>query len=162
MEVTTLHWPNDAPRLSELRACHQPRLVLVAADADPPLSGDCLEDWIRLPAADPDVAARCEAVAERASHHNPAPVVTDEGIVRFRDDWAPVSPVERELAAELAERFGTVVGRDTLTRRAWSGSVPNRNAFDVHMLRLRRRLEPIGLAVGTVRGRGYLLEVADN
>ncbi len=162
MEVATLHWPDEASRLSELRERHQPRLVLVAHDADPPFSDDCLEDWIRLPTRDADVEARREAVAARARHHNPAPVVTDEGIVRFRDDWAPVSPVERELAAELAERFGTVVGRDTLTRRAWSGSLPNRNAFDVHMLRLRRRLEPIGLAVRTVRGRGYLLEVADN
>jgi hypothetical protein len=28
----------------------------------------------------------------------------------------------------------------------------------VHMLRLRRRIAPVGLAIKTVRSRGYLLE----
>ncbi|MEJ7719654.1 MAG: helix-turn-helix domain-containing protein [Ilumatobacteraceae bacterium] len=47
-----------------------------------------------------------------------------------------------------------------LTAEAWPKDVPNRNALDVHVLRLRRRITPTGLAIRTVRGRGYLLERA--
>ena len=42
----------------------------------------------------------------------------------------------------------------------WPGGTPGRNALDVHVLRLRRRLEPVRLAIRTVRSRGYLLEPA--
>ena len=35
---------------------------------------------------------------------------------------------------------------------------PTRNALDVHVLRLRRRLAPLGLEIRTVRSRGYLLQ----
>ncbi|HEX2272971.1 MAG TPA: helix-turn-helix domain-containing protein, partial [Acidimicrobiales bacterium] len=46
----------------------------------------------------------------------------------------------------------------TLIRAVWPGQAPGRNALDVHILRLRRRLRPLGLAIRTVRSRGYLLE----
>ena len=42
----------------------------------------------------------------------------------------------------------------------WPRGAPGRNALDVHMLRLRRRIAPVGLAIKTVRSRGYLLEAA--
>jgi DNA-binding response OmpR family regulator len=32
--------------------------------------------------------------------------------------------------------------------------------LDVHVVRLRRRIAPLGLAIRTVRSRGYLLEEA--
>jgi DNA-binding response OmpR family regulator len=38
--------------------------------------------------------------------------------------------------------------------------MPSRNALDVRILRLRRRVADLGLAVRTVRHRGYLLEIA--
>jgi DNA-binding winged helix-turn-helix (wHTH) protein len=60
----------------------------------------------------------------------------------------------------LLERYGSVVSRETLTSAGWPGGAPGRNALDVHVLRLRRRLDPIGLAIRTVRSRGYLLEDA--
>jgi DNA-binding response OmpR family regulator len=66
--------------------------------------------------------------------------------------------VERSLAGALTERLGAVVGREPLAQRAWPGGLPTRNALDVHMLRLRRRLEPLGLEVRTVRSRGYVLQ----
>ena len=72
-----------------------------------------------------------------------------------------LSPVERSLAAALVDRFGAVVGRDTLARRAWPGESPTRNALDVHMLRLRRRIAELSLEVRTVRARGYLLQAIE-
>ena len=73
-----------------------------------------------------------------------------------------LSPVERALAAALVDRFGAVVGRDTLVRRAWPSGSPTRNALDVHMLRLRRRISSLGLEVRTVRARGYLLQEVED
>ena len=58
----------------------------------------------------------------------------------------------------LLDRFGAVVTRDTLADRAWPSGVPTRNALDVHVLRLRRRIAPLGLEIRTVRSRGYLLQ----
>ena len=66
--------------------------------------------------------------------------------------------MERELAGALVERFGAVVGRDLMARRAWPTGAPTRNALDVHILRLRRRIASLGLEVRTVRSRGYLLQ----
>ncbi len=46
-------------------------------------------------------------------------------------------------------------------RRAWPGGSPTRNALDVHLLRLRRRISTLGLEVRTVRARGYLLQALE-
>jgi DNA-binding response OmpR family regulator len=66
--------------------------------------------------------------------------------------------VEGRLTAALLDRFGAVVSRDSLARAGWPDGAPGRNALDVHMLRLRRRVAPLALAIRTVRSRGYLLE----
>ncbi|MFZ4516112.1 MAG: winged helix-turn-helix domain-containing protein [Acidimicrobiia bacterium] len=159
MDVVLVRWPEDVTRLGELRASGTPRLLLVAPEAEPPTVVDAAEDWIRLPAEDRDVRARVTALANR-SGGLAVPEVDDDGLVRFHGQWVALSPVERALATALIARFGAVVGRDVLTRRAWPEGSPTRNALDVHMLRLRRRLADLGLEVRTVRARGYLLQVA--
>lgn len=73
--------------------------------------------------------------------------------------WVSVPPLEARLLSTLLDRFGAVVSRDNLSRSGWPTGAPGRNALDVHMLRLRRRISPLGLAIRTVRSRGYLLEV---
>jgi DNA-binding response OmpR family regulator len=62
-------------------------------------------------------------------------------------------------ASALLDRFGSVVSRDALSKAGWPNGTGGRNALDVHVLRLRRRLDAVGLAIRTVRARGYLLEV---
>ena len=62
------------------------------------------------------------------------------------------------LMSALLERMGAVVSREQLAKSGWPRGAPGRNALDVHMLRLRRRIAPVGLAIKTVRSRGYLLE----
>jgi two-component system, OmpR family, response regulator len=54
-----------------------------------------------------------------------------------------------------------VVTRDILADRAWPRGVPTRNALDVHVLRLRRRIAPLGLEIRTVRSRGYLMQARE-
>ena len=58
----------------------------------------------------------------------------------------------------MVDRFGAVVTRETLADRAWPTGVPTRNALDVHVLRLRRRIASLGLEIRTVRSRGYLMQ----
>ncbi len=137
----------------------EPRLLLVEADQAPPTLIDCLEDWIRVPAPEEDVRARVDALTVRSqAHEHSAPGLDEDGVLRFRGRWASLPPLEARLTATLLQRFGAVVGRETLIRAVWPGGSPGRNALDVHVLRLRRRIGPLGLAVRTVRSRGYLLE----
>jgi DNA-binding response OmpR family regulator len=160
MDVVLVRWPEEDARLRELRASGAPRLLLLNGEATPPELADCLEDWIRLPADDRDVRARVAILSYRAETDHPAPRVDDDGLLRHRQRWVALSPVEAALAVTLVERFGAVVGRDTLARRAWPDGVLTRNALDVHVLRLRRRIAPLGLEIRTVRSRGYLMQAA--
>jgi DNA-binding response OmpR family regulator len=54
--------------------------------------------------------------------------------------------------------LGSVVSRSALTRAGWPSGEPSRNQLDVHVLRLRRRVEPLGLSLRTLRARGYSLD----
>lgn len=161
-DVVLVRWPQETERLERLRAAGAPRLLLVDEDLAAPEPVDPLEDWIRLPAAEDDLRVRVATLASRADASTvmavAAPTVDDDGLLRHRGRWVTLSPVERALAGALIDRFNAVVGRDTLVRRAWPGGSPTRNALDVHVLRLRRRIAPLGLEVRTVRARGYLLQ----
>ena len=155
-----VRWPEEDARLRQLRETGSPRLLLLNGESEPPESADCLEDWIRLPADDRDMRARVARLASRSETLQPAPHVDGDGLLRYRGRWVALSPVESALAITLVDRFGAVVGRDTLARRAWPEGTPTRNALDVHMLRLRRRIAPLGVEVRTVRSRGYLMQAA--
>ena len=85
----------------------------------------------------------------------------DDGLLWFRGRWVSLSPVERSLADGLVERFGAVTGRESLRKRAWPEGLPSRNALDVHMVRLRRRIAELALEVRTVRSRGYLMQAVE-
>jgi len=87
-----------------------------------------------------------------------APALDADGVVRHRGDWTSLPPVEARIARVLLDRSGAVVSRESLARAGWPDGAPGRNALDVHVLRLRRRLSTVGLAIRTVRSRGYLLE----
>jgi len=159
MEVVLVRWPGDDAIRARLRAGGVPRLLLVDAAAAPPEVTDELEDWIRVPADEVDLHARVEALERRAgARTDEAPLLDDDGVLRVGAALVPLPPVEARLAGALLERCGAVVSRDTLGRAGWPEGVPGRNALDVHVLRLRRRLAPLGLAIRTVRSRGYLLE----
>lgn len=162
MEVILVRWPAESGRREHLAGARVPRLLLVEDGIPPPGATDCLEDWIRVPATEADVRHRLEALMARAARHLAAiPVVDGDGVLRFGSSWVALPPVEARLAAALAERFGAVVGRETLARSAWPDAAPGRNVLDVHVLRLRRRMIPVHLAIRTVRSRGYLLETLD-
>jgi hypothetical protein len=158
MSVEVVQWPAESVRLAELRDAAVPRLLVVDDDAEPPVPIDCLEDWVVPGATEREMAARRKALAIRAEQHSVKPQLDDDGLLHHRDAWVSLSPVEQSLASAMLERFGAVVTRDMLADRAWPTGVPTRNALDVHVLRLRRRIAPLGLEIRTVRSRGYLLQ----
>ncbi len=159
MDVTLVRWPTEAVRRERLAEDGIPRLLLLEGGAEPPPPASCLEDWIRVPAADADVRARIDMLVLRASHHTPpVPDLDTDGVLRVGGGWVSLPPVEARLTGALLQRFGGVVSRDALARAGWPNGAPGRNALDVHVLRLRRRLLPVGLVIRTVRSRGYLME----
>jgi hypothetical protein len=161
VDVVLLRWPADQARRDELHQVGCPRLLLIE-DGPPPLPLDDLEDWIRVPAGEADLRARVDGLRQRASERvRPLPDLDDDGVLRLDGRWVSLPPVEARLTAALLGRFGAVVSRDSLARAGWPEGAPGRNALDVHMLRLRRRLSPLALAIRTVRSRGYLLERAE-
>jgi len=162
VDVVLIRWPEEAEQRARLADRHIPRLLLLEDGVTPPDAPDCLEDWIRLPAPESDVRARIDALRTRSSAHlRTVPEIDGHGLLRFGSGWVSLPPVEARLADALVVRFGAVVGRDTLRRAVWPGSTPGRNVLDVHVLRLRRRLAPLGLVIRTVRSRGYMLERAE-
>jgi DNA-binding response OmpR family regulator len=158
-EVALVRWPSEATRLAALRERGVPRLLVLDRETAPPDALDVLEDWVRQPISEADVRARIDNLARRAGGDTASPPEIDaDGVVRYRGRWASLPPVEARIATALAQRFGGVVQREVLTAAGWPDDAPSRNALDVHVLRLRRRLEPLGLVIRTVRSRGYLLE----
>ena len=169
MDVTMLRWPEEEDRRAGCSQARAPRLLLVADGAEPPQVADCLEDWIRVPAAEDEIRARVDALTVRSRAHSsnvnngdaPAgPVLDDFGVLRVKGSWVALPPLEARLAEALLDRIGAVTSRELLVRAGWPTGAPGRNALDVHVLRLRRRLQPLGLAIRTVRSRGYLMEPA--
>ena len=161
MEVTLVRWPAEDERRSRLRDDHRPRLLLVDSDSAPPVPTDDLEDWIRIPANEQDVQVRLHTLERRASARLAfLPELDSSGVVHVGGQWASLPPVEARIVARMLADWGQVVGREDLADAGWPAGAPGRNALDVHVLRLRRRIAPIGLVIRTVRSRGYVLELA--
>jgi hypothetical protein len=159
VEVALLHWPRDQESRSQLAQAMLPRLLLVPPGERPPKPSDELEDWIRLPADERDVAARLRALSERAERSFEATVVIEGGCLRRGSTTLPLSPTEVRFASALVEHPGHLVSRHELTYNIWSGEAPSAKALDDLAYRLRKRLAPIGLDLVSSRGRGFALHV---
>ncbi len=164
-EITLVRWPEQEATRAALRAEGRPRMLLLNPTTPAPAPGDELEDWVRIPVAEADLRARVRWLAHRVANERSAradtrPVLDDDGLFRVGDGWVALPPVEHRLARALLDRLGTVVTRDALSQAGWPDGAPGRNALDVHVLRLRRRLAPLDMTIHTVRSRGYLLAVS--
>jgi DNA-binding response OmpR family regulator len=79
-----------------------------------------------------------------------------------RLDGVPLdlSPVEYRLLETLIRNRGRLVSREELLARVWGYYVGDTRTVDVHIFRLRRKIEPDPehpRLIHTVRGRGYRL-----
>lgn len=160
-EVKLLRWPAESAKRARYKAMGVLRLLVLEGGVPAPVCSDIREDWVRAPITDADLQARIATLRAKVDLQR-LPQVDPYGILRFDDRSISVSPTETDLLECLIRQFGSMVSRETLLQCLPDrpGSV-SRNALDLHIMRLRRRIRPIGLAVRTVHGRGYLLEALD-
>ena len=158
--VAILAWPDQEVEATECARTRQPRLLLVAHDAEPPADWDGLTDWVRLPVDDRDLCARIAAL-QRLASRVPEPVLDEFDVLWRGDEWTALAPIEARLVEVLLARCGSVVSRRELGAAAWPDGVPGGRAVDARLRRLRDRVEPLGIQIHNVRRRGLMLEVCD-
>ena len=159
-DVVVVFMPGQADRLAELRAAEVPHLVIVGANSEPPVvAGDC-EEWIRFPADASDVRARLEGLRQRAARRAPPrPVLTEDGLLRTRDSWVALSRTEQRVAQRLLARFEELVPTALIAEAL---QTDKSTRVTTCVARLRRRIEPLGLTIRSVRLRGYAMTHASS
>lgn len=160
-DVIFVRWPVQADLRNRCRLEGVPRLLVVEGCAEPPVSNDPTEDWVRPPISRGDLEARVKALRNRFNSRR-APTIDSAGTVSFGGHSVTISTTQAELMALLIERFREVVYRNEFTHCLALPASTTRNALDLHIMRLRRKLVPIGLSIRTVWGRGYILDTAES
>jgi two-component system OmpR family response regulator len=75
------------------------------------------------------------------------------------DQIMDLPPRERAILELLLTRAGKVVAKEAIVQSVTSmEDILSDNAIEQYISRLRRRLQPLGLVLRTIRGIGYLLE----
>ncbi|MCL4794056.1 MAG: response regulator transcription factor [Bryobacteraceae bacterium] len=155
------------------QGCRTPAIMLTARDAlEDRVRGLDLgaDDYLVKPFAFPELSARVRALLRRSQPQPPALLslldLEIDPVARCgRRGGKPLdlTPREYELLEYLLRHQGRIVSREMLTRDIWKEPVrhtPLDNVIDVHMVRLRRKVDE-GCAVRllhTVRGVGFTLK----
>ena len=156
-DVVVLSWPADRAEAERLASLEVPKLLLLDPSADPPSGDDPLTEWVRLPADDRDVKARLDLLRHRSAGVSGVPTLDPHGCLRFRGQWVALSLGEERLARVLVDHFDELVGDDGLVGHGWTAEQLASGAFRLQLHRLRRRIEPLGLAIRVARNRGYAM-----
>ncbi|HVW52880.1 MULTISPECIES: response regulator transcription factor [unclassified Trinickia] len=157
--------------LRRLRARNSslPVLILTAADGvDERVKGLDLgaDDYMAKPFHLNELEARVRALTRRGSGGGPAVVrhgsLTYDQVGRIasvNDQVLELSARELGVLEVLLQRIGRLVSKEQLVDHLceWGEEVSN-NAIEVYVHRLRKKIEPSGVRIITVRGLGYCLE----
>jgi len=126
------------------------------------------DDYMKKPFSLSELAARVKALLRRSDPGETGRVVED-GDLRIEVDGETallrgvpldLSPTEFRLLEALARRMGRAVPREELLSKIWSFYGGDTRTVDVHISRLRKKLDDgknPALAVNSLRGRGYRL-----
>jgi two-component system OmpR family response regulator len=146
-----------------------PVLVLTARDAvEDRIAGLDFgaDDYMLKPFDLNELAARLRALARRGSG-DPSPVLAvgalevdrSAGRAAVGDRVLDLRPREWTVLMSLVGSAGQIVDRRTLSGQVFGHDddvAPN--ALDVHVSRLRRKLQPDGPDIRTVRSRGFVID----
>ena len=123
------------------------------------------DDYIVKPFAFAELAARLRAVLRRESENRSSRLCAGNICLDLQahQAWLGDKPIEltaKEL--KIMEYFlthpGMVLTRSLIEERIWNDEFEiNSNVVDVYVRRLRRKLDPGGQVIETVRGVGYRL-----
>jgi hypothetical protein len=156
-DVVVVHWPEQRDEIPRLARQRVPRLLLVAPAAEPPETADVLQDFVRLPGDERDVRARLSGLRSRADA-DITPRIDSHGRLVFRQQWVQLSPIHERLIGRLLAADEGVVPEKVLMEEGWPGGDPSSNALRVHLHRVRRGIQPLGLEIRGVRGEGWVLQ----
>jgi two-component system OmpR family response regulator len=161
----------DVLRRLRARRSTMPVLMLTAFDTlEDRVRGLDLgaDDYLAKPFDLPELEARVRALLRRGTNSTP---YLEHGLLRFDTvgrrvfhDRKPLDLSPRELAVLelLLMREGRVVSKEQIVNHLYGwGDEVGANAIEVYVYRLRKKLEPLGCEIRTVRGMGYLMEYSD-
>lgn len=151
------------------RGSMTPVLMLTARDAlsDRVAGLDIgADDYLVKPFAPSELAARLRAIIRRRQGVAGGAVEVGALVCDWRTGRAQIGhrdldlrPREWAVLRVLASRPGRVVDRDLLAAEVFADETSySVNALEIHVGRLRRKLQPDGPAVTNIRGRGYRLD----
>ncbi|MBI5919423.1 MAG: response regulator transcription factor [Nitrosomonadales bacterium] len=148
-----------------------PVIILTARDAEEDrVKGLDLgaDDYMIKPFSLPELEARVRALIRRGQC-GVNPVFTcgtlnfDSVARRAMINGEPLELTTRELSVleALMSRIGWVFSKDQLIERLYSYSEEaSGNAIEVYIHRLRKKIEPAGVTIRTIRGLGYIIDKA--
>jgi DNA-binding response OmpR family regulator len=116
------------------------------------------DDLARLLEEVDDLRAQVARLAGHPVEEQDPPTLDAFGVLTYGNGWVPLSPLEETIVRRLLDSFGTTVARDDLIAEAWPDGGRGPRALDTKIHRLRNRLAPLGLAIHTVRRRGFVLD----
>ncbi|MFH2135299.1 MAG: response regulator transcription factor [Pseudomonadota bacterium] len=124
------------------------------------------DDYMIKPFSLPELEARVRALIRRGQcGMNPVyacgKLTFDSVARRTMIDGAPLELTTRELSVleALMMRTGWVVSKEQLLERLYSYSEEaSNNAIEVYIHRLRKKIEPAGVTIRTIRGLGYVID----
>ncbi|HEX6499785.1 MAG TPA: response regulator transcription factor [Micromonosporaceae bacterium] len=160
--------------IRELRRTGEVPIVVISARSDTHDIVAALEagadDYVVKPVAVKELSARLRALRRRARAAAPAVPTLIFGDLEIRPEAGEVTvhgrPValtrtEFRLLCELADHAGRVLSRQQLLERVWDYGAGDERLVDVHVGRLRQKIEDNPASpehLVTVRGLGYKLQ----
>ncbi len=123
------------------------------------------DDYISKPFSPRELMARCRAVLRRSGKADvqllqvgDLSMDIDSHRVTYKDEVVDLGPTEYKLLQFLMEHTDRVYSRTQLLDHVWGhNAYVEERTIDVHVLRLRKALTPVGCdkMLQTVRGAGY-------